>query len=134
MLDVTSAIRPGQPNLLAVRVLNPTNEPIDGIALPFIPRRCKVVPFRAGALYNDGGVVDSVELLTVPPVRVADLWVRPDPATGKIRVRATLHNALDKPAAGRLELAVSPACSGPSLQSVRLDREVPPGPTAKSPR
>ena len=130
VLDVTAAIKPGKENLLAVRVLNPTNEPIDDIALPFIPRRCKVVPFRAGALYNDGGIVDSVELLIAPPVRVTDLWVRPDPNTGKIRVRTTLHNALDKPAAGHIELTVGAAANGPTLQAVRLDRPVPPGPTA----
>ncbi len=130
VLDVTAALRPGKENLLAVRVLNPTNEPIDGIALPFIPRRCKVIPFRAGALYNDGGIVDTVELLTAPPVRLTDLWVRPDLATGTIRVRATLHNALNQPAAGHLELTVSPACSGETLETVRLEREVPPGSTA----
>ncbi len=49
VLDVTPAIKPGAKNHLAVRVVNPTNEPIDGISLPFIPRRCKVIPFTAGA-------------------------------------------------------------------------------------
>ena len=33
-LDVTDSIKPKESNLLAVRVLNPTNEPIDDIALP----------------------------------------------------------------------------------------------------
>jgi len=33
VLDVTDAIKPGGPNRLAVRVLNPTDQPIDGIVL-----------------------------------------------------------------------------------------------------
>ena len=37
MFDATGALRPGQENLLAVRVLNPTDEPIDGIVLAQTP-------------------------------------------------------------------------------------------------
>ena len=85
VLDVTDAIKPGQANRLAVRVLNPTNEPIDGIVLAEIPRRCKVVPFRPGALYNHGGIVDSVELLGAPAVRVEDLWFAPIRRPASIR-------------------------------------------------
>ena len=48
VLDVTDPVKPQETNLLAVRVLNPTNEPIDGIALAHVPRRCKAVPFRPG--------------------------------------------------------------------------------------
>ena len=43
-LDVTEAIRPGAGNVLAVRVLNPTHEPIDGLALAATPRSCKTYP------------------------------------------------------------------------------------------
>ena len=43
-LDVTEAFKPGAPNRLAVRVLNPTHEPIDGIVLSHTPRRNKVIP------------------------------------------------------------------------------------------
>ncbi|MBM3888432.1 MAG: glycoside hydrolase family 2, partial [Verrucomicrobia bacterium] len=82
VLDVTETIRAGGKNLLAVRVLNPTNEPIDGIVLGETPHRNKVIPYRAGASYNHGGIVDSVEFLVVPVVRVEDLFARPDTATG----------------------------------------------------
>jgi len=40
-LDVTSALNPDDDNLLAVRVLNPTDEPIDGIRLIETPHRNK---------------------------------------------------------------------------------------------
>ena len=76
VLDVSEAIRAGGKNLLAVRVLNPTNEPIDGIVLSETPHRNKVIPYRAGASYNHGGIVDSVELLVVPPIRFDDLFAR----------------------------------------------------------
>ena len=36
-LDVTGSIRPGQQNTVAVRVLNPSNTPMDGINLAEIP-------------------------------------------------------------------------------------------------
>src|SRR5262245_44164603 len=42
-LDVTDALDPAGENLLAVRVLNPTDEPIDGIKLQETPHRNKFV-------------------------------------------------------------------------------------------
>ena len=93
VLDVTHAIKPGK-NRLAVRVLNPTNEPIDGIALADHSAPLQSDPVHAGALYNDGGIVDSVELLLAPAVYLTDLHLLPDPKTGMIRVRATVRNTL----------------------------------------
>ncbi|MFH1923793.1 MAG: sugar-binding domain-containing protein, partial [Planctomycetota bacterium] len=129
VLDVTEAVQPGEPNLLAVRVLNPTNEPIDEIVLAHVPRRCKVVPFRPGALYNDGGIVDSVELLVSPAVRVEDLHVHADPKTGKIGIRASVTSFLSEPVTGQIELTVAPARSGETLQATRLERQFSPGDT-----
>jgi hypothetical protein len=129
VLDVTKAIQPGKTNRLAVRVLNPTHEPIDGITLGQTPRRCKVIPFRAGALYNDGGIVDSVELLLTPAARIAGLCVRPDVKTGVIAVEARVVNAAAQTTRGRLDFAVAPAANGSTLQSVHVERELPPGET-----
>jgi len=112
VLDVTAAIRPGERNRLAVRVLNPTHEPIDGIVLNETPKRCKVIPYSAGAAFNHGGITDSVELLIVPPLYVEDLVVRPDTKTGMIRAQVTVRNATSQPIAGRLSLAAAPAASG----------------------
>jgi len=128
VLDVTAAIREGR-NDIAVRVLNPTNEPIDGLSLAVIPRRCKVIPFVAGALYDDGGIVDSVELLVSPAVRVEDLFVRPDPRTGAVHVQATLRNAGSAAVKGTLQLSVSPAASGEVLAVTTLATDLPPGET-----
>ena len=75
-------LKPQAVNRIAVRVLNPSYEPIDGIVLGQTPRRNKTHPYSPGSDYNYGGITDSVELLVAAPVRVEDLFVRPDPKTG----------------------------------------------------
>ena len=129
VLDVTDAIKRGRTNRLAVRVLNPTNDPIDGIILKETPHRNKAVPYWAGASWDQGGIVDSVELIAAPPVRVEDLFVRADPDTGVIRIQANLRNAADKPARGNLEFTVAPAASGDTIAAARFKRDIPPGDT-----
>jgi len=129
VLDVTDAIKRGRTNRLAVRVLNPTNDPIDGIVLKETPHRNKAVPYWAGASWDQGGIVDSVELIAAPPVRVEDLFARPDPKTGTIRIQANLRNAADKPARGNLEFTVAPAASGDTIAAARFKRDLPPGDT-----
>lgn len=129
VLDVTEAIKPQAANRIAVRVLNPTNEPIDGVRLQETPHTAKTVTWKPGRVGNFGGVADSVELLVVPAVRVEDLFVRADPKTGIIRVQTNLRNAAKQAARGQLVLTVSPATSGETLQVVRVARELPPGDT-----
>ncbi|UCH36643.1 MAG: glycoside hydrolase family 2 [Armatimonadota bacterium] len=129
VLDVTDAMRPGRRNRLAVRVLNPTNEPIDGIALNETPHRNKAVPYWAGASYNHGGIMDSVELLAAPPVRIEDLFVRPDPRTGVIRITANARSAMPGPVSAAFDFAVAPAASGETIATARFKRRLPPGDT-----
>jgi len=129
VLDVTDAIKRGGRNRLAVRALNPTNEPIDGIVLRETSHRNKVIPYWAGASYNLGGIVDSVELIAAPPVRIEDLFVRADPSSGTIRVSANVRNAADKPARGNLEFTVAPAASGDTIAAARFKRDLPVGDT-----
>ena len=97
-IDVTGALRSGegQHNRLAVRVLNPTNERIDGVVLAETARRCKVIPYSAGAAFDHGGVVGPVELIHCPEVRIEDIAVvatalpaRP----GRVSVEVTVINA-----------------------------------------
>lgn len=61
VLDVTDVIKPEASNQIAVRVLNPTDEPIDGIVRSEIPQ-----------MGYEGGILDSVELLVAPPVDLPD--------------------------------------------------------------
>lgn len=126
-LDATAAIKPGDRNLLAVRVLNPTDEPIDGIRLAETPHRNKTVPYSAGNAWDSGGIVDSVELLVAPAVRVADLVVRPESSSGDIRVQVTIEGALKRTANALVALSVAPAASGETLDAVAVPVRVRPG-------
>ncbi|MCA9433457.1 MAG: glycoside hydrolase family 2, partial [Candidatus Omnitrophica bacterium] len=67
-LDITEALNEDGQNILAVRVLNPTDTSIDGIVLSETPHRNKVNAYTAGSSYNHGGIVAPVRLLVVPAV------------------------------------------------------------------
>ena len=111
-LDVTSAIRPAAENLLAVRVINPHHEPIEGVTLKETPHRNKAIPHRCGSSYNYGGILMPVQLAIVPAVRVAGVFVRPDVQTGRVRVSVTVQNDTGKAATGEIEATVGPADAG----------------------
>ncbi len=128
-LDVTDSVKAGAPNLLAVRVLNPTHAPIDGIVLNETPHRNKVIPYSSGSAWNQGGIMDSVELLLAPPVRLADIFARADWKTGMVRIEATAHSALAGPAKGQMEFTLAPAASGETLVTARVERQLAPGDT-----
>lgn len=128
-LDATSAIKPQQLNLLSVRVLNPTHESIDGIVLNETPHRNKALPYTSGSAWDQGGIMDSVELLVVPPVRIDDLFARPDWNTGIIRIQAVVQNTLPDTADARFEFSVAPAAGGETIQTVSLERKLQAGET-----
>jgi hypothetical protein len=129
VLDVSESVRPSAENLLAVRVLNPTHEAIDGIVLNETPHRNKALPYGAGSDWNHGGIVDSVELLVAPPVRVCDLFVRADPESGLVRITAALQNAGSEVESAEVAFTIAPAARGEAAASRRLLRELPPGET-----
>ncbi len=129
VFDVTDAIKPGQKNRVAVRVLNPTPRPIDGIVLTETAHRNKVVPYAVGNAWDQGGICDSVELLVTPVVRVEDLFVRADWKTGNLRVQINLRNAGKKSVRGGIEFAVAPAATGKTLLITNFSREIRAGDT-----
>ena len=124
--DITASIRPDQ-NLLAVRVLNPTDEPIDGIRLAETPHRNKVMTPRCGSGLNVGGIISPVQLRFLPPVHVADIFARSDLETGAIAVTLTVRNSGTAAESGRLSLSVTPAASGDELNNVQQPAVFPPG-------
>ncbi len=129
VFDVTGVIKPGEKNRLAVRVLNPTHQPIDGIVLNETPHRNKALPYTSGSAWDQGGIWDSVEVLVVPAVRVEDLFVRPDWKTGDIRVQLNIRNAGAVAAKGNLQLTVAPAATGETLVFRTLSPELTVGDT-----
>lgn len=128
-LDATDAIRAGDRNLLAVRVLNPSEEPIDGIVLSETPHRNKKSEFACGSDYNHGGIEDSVELLVSPAIHVQDLFVRANPETATISIRTTVQNTKSNPAAGTIEWTVAPAAGGSTIAHHRVAASFAPGET-----
>ena len=110
VLDITDAVNAGTSNRLAVRVLNPKAEPIDGIVLAETPHRNKVpAGIMAGASYNSGGITEPVEVFWVPAVRLDDVYVRPDWKTGRVKVQATVINAGAANAHAQFHFAIAPA-------------------------
>lgn len=128
-LDVTGVLRPGSANRLAVRVLNPTSTPIDGMTLANTPHRAKCLPYTAGGSYDHGGIVGPVTLETVPQVWLEDLYAVPNLSTGNVRVRLALRNAGDSATDARVELTVAPAAGGEVAEAASIHRRVGPGVT-----
>ena len=127
VLDATHVWRPGASNRVAVRVVNPVNEPIDGLVLGQTPHRNKTVPHRTGGSYNYGGMLESVELLLVPPVWVEDLYARPQVEASVIQVQVSLRNASAETAGGVLAVTVAPAAGGEALHETRQSAQLMPG-------
>ncbi len=119
-LDATAAVKPGAVNRIAVRVLSPFNEPIDG----FVRWQ---TPHGGYTPFNIGGIVDSVEIIVAPQVRMDDLFVRADPKTGNMRIEAEVGNASKSEVQGSIEFSVAPAAGGEPICSVALQREFKPG-------
>ncbi len=106
-----------------MRVLNPTHQPIDQIVLNETPHCNKALPYTSGNAWDQGGICDSVELLIVPPVRVDDMFVRPDWKNGQIHVQTTIRNTCPSSVQGELLLTVAPAASGETLEARRQSQE-----------
>jgi hypothetical protein len=127
--DVTSALNPGMNNRLAVRVLNPTKEGVDGIALEATPRGYKNYPIQGSMAYNVGGIVDAVEVLATPVARVENIYAKPDWKTGEIDIEVNLRNASSKPVKGNIRFSVASAQNGETMDAILLTQKLPPGDT-----
>jgi len=125
--DVTGALKSDGDNLLAVRVLNPTTKPIDGIVLNQTPHRNKVVPPRCGSAFDSGGIMYPVELRFVPAVYITDLFVRPDVKTGTIAATVTVRNSQAAATGGVIALTLAPSAGADVLQNVEQKAELPAG-------
>ncbi len=129
-LDITSALREGS-NLLAVRVLKPGNERVDGFVLREIPHRNQYdhADFQPGMSYNVAGLTGGVELALVPTLHVQDVFVQPDGITGQVTVHVTVANSTGEAAQDHLRLTLTPAAGGEVLSTLEQDVSLPPGET-----
>ncbi len=92
--DVTSVIK-DKGNLLAVRVVNPTENEIDGFTLNATPHRNKVIHRSAGSCLNHGGIWYGVTLSALPKARIIDKQLVGD-INGNLTVDLTLVSEFEK--------------------------------------
>ena len=128
-LDVTHAIAQRTSNLLAVRVLKPGDQPIDGLVLKQIPHRNERGEYLPGSFFDYGGIVEPVELLMTSAVWVEDTFLRPEWKTGDIRVQVRLRSAVSEATKVHVQLVVSPAAGGKTLSGKHIEQVVAMGDT-----
>ncbi len=128
--DISDRLNPQGKNLLVIRVLNPTYQPIDGIALKDTPSGAKQYPFTGNAGYNSGGIIGDVELLLVPAVRVSDVFVVPDWKTGKVKIQTTISNTQAKAVLSSLAFKVSEERTGVPVAWQNYTQKIEPGSNA----
>ena len=124
VLDATAAILPGATNQLAVRVLNPTHESIDGIRLEEVAVGRRDYPVPRDNAYNTGGITGSVDLLLAPIVRIQDLYAVANWKTGDIHVRANLRNAGSKSMLASVAFQCASARGAETIISVASERSL----------
>lgn len=111
-----------------MRVLNPTDKPIDGIVLGETPHRNKAPSgIRVGGSYNSGGIIAPVEFFWTPALRIDDVFVRADWKTGHVRLQTTVFNAGAAPVEGLFQFSISPALGLQNVAACIVTQEVPPG-------
>lgn len=126
--DVTGIL--SESNYLAVRVLVPDERRIDGITLSETAHRNKVnKTYMPGSTLDVGGIMQSVELYTVPEVRITDVFLKPDCETGLLSVEITVQNGKYSPVLGQIKVNLSENRSGYSVTSFGYDAELAPGET-----
>jgi len=105
-LRCDAALRYDAENLLVVRVINPIEEPIDGIVMEDIAHRFKFNKnYMAGAMYNYGGITQGVELVENNLLRIVDLHAQADIGKSCINVSVRIWN--DRKAAEECRLAAT---------------------------
>ena len=100
--DISAGLSPAGNNLLAVRVINPMNESIDGLILKQTPHTFRRIPYSPGAAFNCGGIMGSVEISRQPLVRILDVFAIADYRQKRIQVQ--LHSGKFDPSVCRLHI------------------------------
>jgi len=127
VLDATGTLNPGQQARMAVRVLSPTKDPIDGIALHKVAEGRRDYPAPRDNAYATGGIAGSVELLVAPALRIEDLHVAPDWKSGNVHVRVNVRNAGGSVATATMHVTAAPSVTGEPAASHLLEHSFGPG-------
>lgn len=90
--DITSVIKFNNENLLAVRVVNPTDKIIDGFTLYETPHRNKITKKGAGSNLNHGGIWYNVDVSIVPAICIDDVFITGDIDSGIMQIDLDLFS------------------------------------------
>ncbi|MBQ7524894.1 MAG: glycoside hydrolase family 2, partial [Abditibacteriota bacterium] len=120
-LDATDAVKDGE-NLIAVRLLCPDIVEIDGINTYEIPGRGK-----GRSMYNYGGLLDSVEFLETPTVRMTDIRLIPDAKYGCVEIRGKIDNPTGETREGKVTFRIMPAHEGEVCDETAVNITAAPG-------
>jgi hypothetical protein len=106
--DATEAAKPGADNVIAIRIENPGAAPVEG------PREQK--PDMPTGLLNYignwGGIYGNVELRATDPVRIEQLYVRPDVAASATTFVVRVKNGAPAAFSGDVKVAIGPKYQG----------------------
>ncbi|MBZ2195545.1 glycoside hydrolase family 2 protein [Occultella gossypii] len=126
--EVTHLVKRAEENLVAVRVVNPSDEPVDGLVIGEIPHRNKVPRgVRSGWQYNYGGIFRPVRLTSVPRLRITDLVASPRWPSGDLPVTVTVCNDTGVSRTGTLTVLVSHGAGGEPVTEATAEGEFRPG-------
>ncbi|QGQ94278.1 hypothetical protein EHS13_04840 [Paenibacillus psychroresistens] len=125
-LDVTNSIRLNEANLMAVRLLNPTTESIDGISLKQTPHRHKSNELLPGLVHNYAGIYYPVELIKTSVAWISDVFANPLTAADQIKLAISVNNYYSSELKGRLTVYVRSADSAIPVVSQAIDLAIKP--------
>ena len=125
-IDVTDIITPNQTNLLAIRVLSPANEPIDGMILNELAVGRRRYPEPYDNAYATGGIIGSVELLITPEIYIDDIHAMPDWKSGEIKIetRLAITKSVGENKQIILKISGAPATGGTTLAEITEEHAI----------
>lgn len=127
-LDITDLVQAREDTLVAVRVVAPGDEPVDGLLLERIPHRNKRQRgYHPGWLHAHGGILLPVEVAVEPAIRILDIHAIPDPATGQLPVELRVRSDAPEARSMALTVSVGPDHAGGILDVSRVSLDVAPG-------
>lgn len=125
--DVTDTLCRDGENLLAVRVLNPVEEDIDGRNIHNIPNRNKTSFWQGGSCMNSGGIWYDVSLTVLPAVFTEELFLQGDVHSGALTAQFELHNTRPAAQPVRVQLSVYDKIAGEKIVDAVSDFTAEPG-------
>lgn len=103
--DVTDFVKP-EGNLIAVCIINPGIEEIDGLTMIKIPKRNKSAAPRSGSGINSGGLPGFVKLFVRRGVSITDIFPIADIHTGEVKLEITVENYTGEETKADLKISV----------------------------